>query len=42
MAKTDPVLEIGYKKLGTIPLDQWKQAIWEDIEALRKNSASRT
>ncbi len=35
MGKTDPVLEIGYNKLGTIPLDQWKQAIWDDIEALR-------
>jgi hypothetical protein len=35
MEKADPVLVIGYKKLGTIPLDQWKQAIWDDIEALR-------
>ena len=35
MGKTDPVLEIDYKKLGTIPLDQRKQAIWEDIEALQ-------
>ena len=35
MAKIDPVLVIGYEKIGTIPLDQWKQAIWDDIEALR-------
>ena len=41
MKKSDPVLEIDYKKSGTIPLDELKQAIWEDIEALRKNSASR-
>jgi hypothetical protein len=35
MGKTDPILEIHYNKIGTIPLDQWKQAIWDDIEALR-------
>jgi hypothetical protein len=35
MAKIDPVLVIGYEKIGTIPLDQWKQAILDDIEALR-------
>ncbi len=35
MGKIDPVLEIDYKKLGTIPLDELKQAIWEDIEALK-------
>ena len=35
MAKIDPVLVIDYEKLGTIPLDQWKQAILDDIEALR-------
>ena len=35
MKKTDPV-EIDYKTLGTIPLDELKQAIWEDIEALRE------
>jgi hypothetical protein len=36
MGKSDPVLEIDYKTLGTIPLDELKQAIWEDIEALRE------
>ena len=42
MKKSDPV-EIDYKTLGTIPLDELKQAIWEDIEALKeKSSASRT
>ena len=35
MAKIDPVLVIGYEKIGSIPLDQWKQAILDDIEALR-------
>ncbi|HWY62881.1 MAG TPA: hypothetical protein VNW15_13345 [Rhizomicrobium sp.] len=35
MVKIDPVLVIDYQKLGTVPLDQWKQAIWEDIEALK-------
>ena len=35
MVKIDPVLVIGYEKIGTIPLDQWKQAILDDIEALR-------
>ena len=29
MGKTDPVLEIDYKKIGTIPLDELKQAIWK-------------
>ena len=35
MGKTDP-LEIDYKTLGTIPLDELQQAIWEDIQALRE------
>ena len=35
MGKTDPVLEIDYKNLGTIKLDELKQAIWEDIQMLR-------
>ncbi len=33
--KPDPVVEIDYKSLGTISLDELKQAIWEDIEALK-------
>lgn len=33
--KTDPVVEIDYQTLGTISLDELKQAIWADIEALR-------
>jgi hypothetical protein len=36
MEKSDPTVEIDYKTLGTIPLDELKQAIWEDIEALRE------
>ena len=35
MGKTDPVLEIDYKNLGTIKLDELQQAIWEDIQMLR-------
>ena len=35
MGKTDPVLEIDYKALGTIKLDELQQAIWEDIQMLR-------
>jgi hypothetical protein len=35
MRKTDPVVEIDYKSLGTINIDELKQAIWEDIEALK-------
>ena len=35
MGKTDPVLEIDYKTLGTIKLDELQQAIWEDIQMLR-------
>jgi hypothetical protein len=35
MGKTDSILEIDYDTLGTMALDEWKQAIWEDIEALR-------
>ena len=35
MGKTDPVLEISYKNLGTIKLDELQQAIWEDIQMLR-------
>jgi len=35
MSKTDPVVEIDYKNLGTIKIDDLKQAIWEDIEALK-------
>ena len=34
MKKSDPV-EIDYKSLGTIAIDELKQAIWEDIEALK-------
>jgi hypothetical protein len=33
--KSDPIVEIDYKNLGTIALDELKQALWEDIEALR-------
>lgn len=36
MKKTDPILEIDYETLGTISLAEWKQAIWEDIEALHE------
>jgi hypothetical protein len=35
MGKTDSILEIDYDTLGTMALDEWKQAIWEDIEALK-------
>lgn len=35
MRKTDPVVEIDYKALGTIAIDELKQALWEDIEALK-------
>jgi hypothetical protein len=35
MGKTDPVVEIDYKNLGTIKIDELKQALWEDIEALK-------
>ena len=35
MGKSDPTVEIDYKTLGTIPLDELKQAIWDDLEALR-------
>jgi hypothetical protein len=35
MQKTDPVLKIHYEKLGTIAIDELKQAIWADIEALK-------
>ena len=35
MRKTDSILEIDYDTLRTITLDVWKQAIWEDIEALK-------
>jgi hypothetical protein len=35
MSKTDPVVEIDYKNLGTIKIDDLKQAIWKDIEALK-------
>ena len=34
MKKSDPV-EIDYKGLGTIAIDELKQAIWEDIDALK-------
>ena len=34
MKKADPV-EIDYKSLGTIALDELKQAICEDIDALK-------
>lgn len=35
MRKTDPILEINYETLGTIALEEWKQAIWEDMAALK-------
>ena len=35
MKKTDPVLKIDYKTLGTIAMDELKQALWSDIEALK-------
>lgn len=37
MSKKDKSTEvtIDYERLGTIPLDELKQAIWEDIEALK-------
>ena len=38
MKKSDPV-EIDYKSLGTIAIDELKQAIWEDIEALKDQFA---
>lgn len=34
MKKSDPV-EIDYKGLGTIAIDELKKAIWEDIDALK-------
>ena len=34
MKKSDPV-EIDYKSLGTIAIDELKKAIWEDIDALK-------
>ena len=39
MVKIDPVLVIDYQKLGTVPLDQWKQAIWEDGDQMGPLSA---
>lgn len=36
MGKTDPTLEIDYKSLGTISLDEFKQALWEDLQALHE------
>lgn len=36
MQKTDPVLKIDYKTLGTIAMDELKQALWSDIEALKE------
>ena len=35
MKKSESFVEIHYLVLGTIGLDQLKQAIWEDIEALK-------
>ena len=35
MGKTKPIVEIDYKNLGTIKIDELKQALWEDIEALK-------
>jgi hypothetical protein len=35
MIKTDPLL-IDYKSLGTIALDEFKQALWDDIQALHE------
>ncbi len=32
--KTDPLV-IDYKELGTISLDELKQAFWDDIEQLK-------
>ena len=34
--KSDPVVEIDYKNLGTIAIDELKQAIWEDIQMLKE------
>lgn len=33
--KPDPIVEIDYKRLGTINIDELRQAIWADIEALK-------
>lgn len=35
MGKTDTSVEIDYNNLGTIALDELKQALWDDIEALK-------
>ena len=35
MGKNKPIVEIDYKNLGTIKIDELKQALWEDIEALK-------
>lgn len=34
-SKINPIVEIDYKNLGTIKIDELKQALWEDIEALK-------
>lgn len=36
MRRTDLTVEIDYKSLGTIAIDELKQAIWSDIEALKE------
>ena len=36
MGKTDPIVVIDYKKLGTIALDELTQALWEDAQMLRE------
>ena len=35
MGRPIPIVEITYKNLGTITMDELKQALWEDIEALK-------
>jgi hypothetical protein len=36
MGKTDPIVVVDYKKLGTIALDELTQALWEDAQMLRE------
>ena len=36
MEKNDPVVKIDYRNLGTIAIDELRQAIWADIEALKE------
>lgn len=34
MSKSDNFIEIDYTKIGTVSLDELKQAFWEDLQAL--------